>query len=70
MSGLSTVASFVLPLVGRPNPLDAKMVAQMRAPAFVCTSAALTADLGWQAQVGLDETLERTLAGYRERGWL
>ena len=24
MSGLSTVASVVLPLVGRPNPLDAK----------------------------------------------
>ena len=52
------------------NQLDAKQVAQMRAPAFVCTSRALTDDLGWQAAVSFEEAAARTARGYEQLGWL
>jgi dihydroflavonol-4-reductase len=70
VSAAATVAMAVVPRLGLTNPLDHKQVAQMRAPAFVCTSAALTAHLGWRAEVGFDDAIARTLAGYRSRGWL
>lgn len=70
VSAAATMAMAVVPRLGLTNPLDHKQVAQMRAPAFVCTSAALTADLGWRAEVGFDDAIARTLAGYRSRGWL
>ena len=70
LAGLAGLTSAVLPRLGLTSSFDSKLVAQMRTPAFVCTSRALTTDLGWSAQVDLDQTLRRTLAGYRDRGWL
>ena len=52
------------------NQLDAKQYAQMTAPAFLCSSAALEADLGWTARHGLDECLAHAVAGYRRSGRL
>lgn len=66
----AAVSSAVAPRLGLRNQLDHKQVSQMLEPAFVCTSAALTRDLGWQAAVGFEEAVARTAQGYRELGWL
>ena len=52
------------------NQLDKKQYIQMVTPAFVCTSQKLTNELGWKAETGLAEILEKSLEGYRELGWL
>jgi nucleoside-diphosphate-sugar epimerase len=52
------------------NQLDAKQYAQMVAPAFVCSSAKLRAELGWQPKYDLAETISNAAAGYRAMGWL
>ncbi len=66
----AAVSSAVAPRLGLRNQLDHKQVAQMRAPRFECTSAALTADLGWSAQVSFEDAIRRTADGYRTLGWL
>ncbi len=63
----STVFSRV---TGRTNQLDIKAYRQMTAPVFVCHSAALTTDLGWEAAHPLDDTTAHALQGYRSVGWL
>ena len=47
------------------NQLDAKQYAQMVAPAFVCSSAALREDLKWAPRYSLAECLAHATAGYR-----
>ena len=66
-SRLATAAARVLPF---DNPLDDKQYRQMIAPAFVCSSARLQRELGWRPRLGLDETIRRTVSGYRADGWL
>ncbi|MFT5686841.1 MAG: nucleoside-diphosphate-sugar epimerase, partial [Myxococcota bacterium] len=70
LAGVSAVAVALSGIFGFTNQLDDKQVAQMRASAFVCTSARLTADLGWRAQVGFEDAVTRTARGYTEMGWL
>ncbi len=57
-------------ILGITNQLDIKQYRQMVAPAFVCSSASLSGDLGWTAQHGLDDTLVHATAGYRASGAL
>jgi nucleoside-diphosphate-sugar epimerase len=52
------------------NQLDEKQYAQMTAPAFVCTSAALREDLGWTPRYSLADCLAHATAGYRAMGAL
>ncbi len=52
------------------NQLDKKQYRQMVAPAFVCSSAALRGDLGWDPQHDLDDALQHAADGYREAGLL
>jgi nucleoside-diphosphate-sugar epimerase len=52
------------------NQLDAKQYAQMIAPAFVCSSAALRKDLGWAPRHTLADCLSHATAGYRASGTL
>jgi nucleoside-diphosphate-sugar epimerase len=52
------------------NQLDAKQYAQMVAPAFVCSSARLRADLGWTPKHGLGDCLSHAADGYRSAGQL
>ncbi len=56
--------------VGRTVQLDRKKAAQMVQPAFVCTSAQLTEDLGWRARTPFVEALQRSRMGYESLGWL
>ena len=70
LSLVASVAVRVSSWFGLHNQLDHKQVAQMRAKAFVCSSAALQQDLGWRAEVELEDAFCRTAEGYRALGWL
>jgi nucleoside-diphosphate-sugar epimerase len=52
------------------NQLDTKQYAQMVAPAFVCSSERLRAELGWVPRRGLAECLVHAAEGYRAAGTL
>ncbi len=64
---VATIGSRIL---GKTNQLDLKQYKQMVAKAFVCSSAALSEDLGWNARFGLDATLQHAAEGYRQSGAL
>ncbi len=64
------VATATSALFGFKNQLDAKQYKQMVAPAFLCTSAALRADLGWTPRYPLPDCLAHATAGYRAMGAL
>jgi nucleoside-diphosphate-sugar epimerase len=64
------VATMLSALFGFKNQLDAKQYAQMTAPAFVCTSASLRRDLGWEARHALGDCLANATRGYRAAGAL
>lgn len=52
------------------NQLDAKQYRQMVAPAFVCSSARLREDLGWEPKHDLGDCLAHAADGYRVAGLL
>ncbi len=52
------------------NQLDAKQYAQMVAPAFLCSSASLRAELGWLPRHDLADCLAHAAEGYRVAGLL
>jgi nucleoside-diphosphate-sugar epimerase len=64
------VATLGSKLLGITNQLDMKQYRQMTAPAFVCSSAALSQDLGWTAAHGLEDSLSHAADGYRGSGLL
>ncbi len=66
----SPVAGLWARLSGTTHQLDLKAVQQMTPPAWVCSSDALSRDLGWRAQHDLRDSLSHAVAGYRELGWL
>jgi dihydroflavonol-4-reductase len=63
----STLAASVLRF---KNQLDAKQYRQMVAPAFLCSSAALREDLGWEPLHDLAGCLSHAADGYRVAGLL
>ncbi|MFC1474962.1 NAD-dependent epimerase/dehydratase family protein [bacterium] len=63
LSALSKVFGF-------PNRLDMKKYNQMTEPAFLCSSEKLQSELGWEPRFNFEETVKKTLAGYRRDGWL
>jgi nucleoside-diphosphate-sugar epimerase len=62
-TGLSRVFGFV-------NQLDAKQVAQMVAPAFLCSSDALEAAHDWTPRVSLVRSLAKAWQSYQADGWV
>lgn len=66
-SGVATAAAAVVPF---HNQLDDKQVRQITAPAFVCSSARLRAELGWAPQHALQDAMVNAVAGYRAAGTL
>jgi nucleoside-diphosphate-sugar epimerase len=57
-------------LVRKPLPLSPEKVTHISQRYWVCNSDAITRDLGWQARVGIDEGLVRTLAWCKQHRWL
>ena len=63
MTGLSKVFRF-------KNQLDLKQYQQITAPAFVCSSAALTEQLDWRPRYDLEASISKTAKGFEKAGWL
>jgi nucleoside-diphosphate-sugar epimerase len=57
-------------LTGKATLLTLDKANEFLADAFVCSSAALNRDTGWTAQWDLAKGLTRTVAWYRQAGWL
>ena len=57
-------------MAGRATLLSADKANEFLAPGWVCSSAALTRDTGWRAEVDLASGLARTAEWYRAQGWL
>jgi nucleoside-diphosphate-sugar epimerase len=57
-------------LSGRPATINSRRYAELYSPGFVCRVDRLRDRLGVVAAVDLPEGLARTVAWYREHGWL
>jgi len=57
-------------ITGKAHVFDRDKVREMRRKAWVCSSADLQRDLGWQAHVQIAEGARLTYEWYREAGWL
>jgi nucleoside-diphosphate-sugar epimerase len=55
---------------GRATLLHSDRATELLAPAWTCSSAALSADVGWRATVRLEDGLRTTVEWYRSNGWL
>ncbi len=55
---------------GRSSLLGPDKAPEFLAPAWTCSSQALTRDTGWQAEVLAEEGLRQTAEWYRREGWL
>jgi dihydroflavonol-4-reductase len=64
------VAAAAARLRGRASLLDPAKAAELLAPAWTCSSAALERDAGWRAAIDLREGLGETARWYRQAGWL
>jgi dihydroflavonol-4-reductase len=68
--GALTLAGLVSRALGRAPLLDGDKASELLAPAWTCSSEALSRDAGWEASVPLGRGLEETARAYREAGWL
>jgi dihydroflavonol-4-reductase len=57
-------------LTGRPAVLSREKLREITAGDWVCSSAKIRTQLGWDPEVALEEGVRRTAAWYREVGWL
>ena len=57
-------------MAGRATLLSADKANEFLASGWVCSSAALTRDTGWRAEIDLDNGLKRTAEWYRTHRWL
>jgi len=57
-------------LAGRDTLLTADKANEFLAPAWTCSSEALSRDAGWRAVTDLESGLARTAAWYRTEGWV
>ena len=57
-------------MAGHVTLFSADKANEFLAPGWTCSSAALTRDTGWRADVNLADGLARTAAWYRTNGWL
>lgn len=57
-------------LTGRPALLSLEKLREITAGDWVCSSAKIRTQLGWDPEVSLEEGVRRTAAWYREAGWL
>jgi hypothetical protein len=55
---------------GTATLLAPDKAAELLAPAWTCSSAALRRDAGWTAAIPLAQGLPETAAWYRSAGWL
>jgi nucleoside-diphosphate-sugar epimerase len=64
------VQELVSRVTRKPDVLSLQKYAELRAPGWVCDATKLEAELGLKCPTRLEEGVRRTLAWYREAGWL
>lgn len=57
-------------LLGRAPLLSREKLAEITAGDWICSSAKIRSQLGWEPEISLGEGVRRTAAWYREAGWL
>ena len=57
-------------ILRRPPLLSREKIKEITAGDWICSSAKIRAELGWEPQVTLADGLRRTAAWYREAGWV
>ena len=70
LTAASLLAEGVASVSGRLPLLNRSKVSEMKQRAWVADSAALSAACGWQPHIALAEGMQRTVAWYRQAGWL
>lgn len=70
VSGALRLDHLATRLRGKAAFLDPAKAAELLAPAWSCSSAALERDAGWRAAVDLEAGLRETARWYRDAGWL
>jgi nucleoside-diphosphate-sugar epimerase len=57
-------------ILRKPLPISPEEVTQMRQPAWICDHTAITRDLGWNPQIGIEQGFGQAYRWYRQQGWL
>jgi nucleoside-diphosphate-sugar epimerase len=57
-------------VIGRPPFLSREKLREISAGDWLCSSAKIRSALDWAPEVPLDEGIRRTVAWYREAGWV
>lgn len=70
LRALAAAADGVSRLTGRHLPLNRKLAGQLLAPAWTCSAEKARRVLGFRAEVGLAESIDRSAKWYCEHGWL
>jgi len=70
LRGAGSLADVASKLLGRHLPLNRKLAEQVLAPGWVCDPGKARRLLGFEARVGLAESLRRSAEWYREVGWI
>ncbi len=70
LRGAGSLADVASRVLGRHLPLNRKLAEQVLAPGWVCDPGKARRVLGFEARVGLAESLERSAEWYREVGWI
>jgi nucleoside-diphosphate-sugar epimerase len=68
--GALGTAGVLARVLGGAPLLDGDKARELLAPGWVCSSAALRRDAGWEAATSLEEGLAGTARAYRDAGWL
>ncbi len=66
----SVIQEILSRATGRPNMLSRQKLPELLAPGWVCSTAGIRRDLGFEATTSLKEGVGRTIEWYRGEGWL
>ena len=70
LRGAGSLADLASRVLGRHLPLNRKLAEQVLAPGWVCDTGKARQVLGFEARVGLSESIQRSADWYREVGWI
>ena len=70
LRGAGSLADLASRVLGRHLPLNRKLAEQVLAPGWVCDTGKARQVLGFEARVGLAESIQRSADWYREVGWI
>ena len=70
LRGAGSLADVASRILGRHLPLNRKLAEQVLAPGWVCDTGKAARLLGFEARIGLAESIRRSAAWYREVGWI